>query len=69
MTYLEDRIAELHDQIIATPDDQREELLDHLEQAVLTLENQGVPAPHWARVHLMVRVDAEVEDQFDNMPI
>ncbi|CUH82653.1 hypothetical protein [Tropicibacter naphthalenivorans] len=69
MTDLEERINDLHEQILAAADTQREELLDHLEQAVLTLESKGLPAPHWAKDFLAARIDRDVEDQFDNMPL
>ncbi|WP_425102203.1 hypothetical protein [Tropicibacter sp. S64] len=43
--------------------------LDHLEEAVMTLDARGVAVPHWARDRLAGRIDEEVENQFDNMPL
>ncbi len=50
------------------PED-REALLDQLEQAVALLETKGDKAPVWAHSRLSDRIDESVEDMFDNMPV
>ncbi len=69
MNRLETRIEELHDELLKTPEEAREEVLDHLEQAVLSLEASGQQAPQWAKAYIAARVDAAVEAQFDNLPL
>ncbi|MCT4558624.1 MAG: hypothetical protein N4A61_11290 [Pelagimonas sp.] len=62
---LRNRIDALKAEIAEASGDARDELLDRLEEAVLTLESHGGRAPGWAKS----MVDEHVEDQFDNMPI
>lgn len=66
---LASRLIELHDELKLASDDQQDELLDHIEQAVLGLESKGLKVPSWARNALAARIDDAAEDLFDNMPI
>ncbi|WP_299930273.1 hypothetical protein [uncultured Pelagimonas sp.] len=66
---LKTRLEELHQELEVANDEQREEVLDHLEQVVLGLEAEDVAIPGWARAQLASRVDEAVEDMFDNMPV
>lgn len=66
---LKKRLDELRDEIEAASGAKRESLMDHLEQAVLSLETQGAPVPGWAKALIASRVDENVEDMFDNMPL
>ncbi|MGH1416668.1 MAG: hypothetical protein ACRBB0_24480 [Pelagimonas sp.] len=66
---LKTRLKELKKELKLADDQQREELLDHLEEAVLGLESHGVEVPRWAKDMMASRVDEAVEDMFDNMPV
>ncbi|SMX29538.1 hypothetical protein TRP8649_03675 [Pelagimonas phthalicica] len=66
---LKTRLDELHRDLEVANGDQREELLDHLEQVVLALEDKDVDIPGWAKALMASRVDEAVEDMFDNMPV
>ncbi len=66
---LKTRLEELHQDLEVATGDQREEVLDHLEQVVLGLEEADVKIPGWARAQLASRVEEAVEDMFDNMPV
>ena len=69
MQDLLNRIAEMRTELEQADPDQREALLEHLEQAVLGLEGAGVDIPQWAREALEARHESQAEDLFDNMPL
>lgn len=66
---LKTRINELRGEIDVTSGAERDALMDHLEQATLALEAEGVEIPGWAKALISSRVDENVEDMFDNMPV
>lgn len=66
---LNTRLETLRAELTSSSGAAHEAQLDHLEEAVLTLEAQGAEVPQWAKDLLAVRIDEEVEDQFDNMPL
>lgn len=63
------RIEEIRDAIESAGPAERAEMLEHLEQAVAQLEAKGEQTPSWVRQRLADRIDEDVEDQFDNMPL
>ena len=67
--HLKKRLAELQSELKLANDAQREELLEHLEQVVAGLEAQGCAVPGWAKALMASRVDENVENMFDNMPV
>lgn len=67
--HLEARIDSLRKEISASKGKAREELMEHLDQAVLGLESVGGTAPAWAREVLEAMHEDEAEDGFDNMPV
>lgn len=66
---LKTRLNELKAEIASASDDERDSLMEHVEQAALSLEAQGVAVPGWAKAMIASRVDENVEDMFDNMPV
>ncbi len=66
---LKARIEALRDEIAQADPDIRDDLIEHLEQAVRTLETHGEAPPDWARQTLADRDDDPGEDVFDNMPV
>lgn len=68
-TELYDRIGELRGEIDRARGEDREALLDRLEEAVAALRLHNAEVPGWAESRLAARVDAQLEDQFDNMPV
>ncbi|WGW03780.1 hypothetical protein [Tropicibacter oceani] len=66
---LKKRLAELEAELVTSTPAQREELMAHLEEVVTALEDKGVETPQWAKSRLNDRIDEDVEDQFDNMPL
>ncbi|ASP20951.1 hypothetical protein ANTHELSMS3_02273 [Antarctobacter heliothermus] len=67
--HLEARIDSLRKEISTTKGKAREDLMEHLDQAVLGLENIGGTAPAWAREVLEAEHEDDAEDGFDNMPL
>lgn len=66
---LKRRIDALRDEIDAADPGTRRALLDHLEEAALTLEAKGVAMPRWAKSRLAEADDDGADDAFDNMPV
>ncbi|PYG25571.1 hypothetical protein [Pelagimonas varians] len=66
---LKTRLNELKAEIETASDDERDSLMEHVEQAALALEAQGASVPGWAKALIASRVDENVEDMFDNMPV
>ena len=69
MTALTDRIEDIGQSLQDATGKAREDLLDHLEQAVLGLDAVGEHVPAWAREAIEARHDSQAEDGFDNMPL
>ena len=66
---LKKRLAKLETELGKATPEQRQELMDHLQEVVLALEDKGVAVPSWAKARLNDRIDETVEEQFDNMPL
>ena len=66
---LKARLEELRVEIAAATGEDRDALIEKLEQAVLGLEGVGEDVPAWAREMAEAAHDKEVEDGFDNMPV
>ena len=63
------RLELLRPELDAASDDDRAALQDVLDQIVQGLAATGTPVPAWVASRLHDRLEDEVEDQFDNMPL
>lgn len=66
---LQARIEKLRQEIDAADGEARDELIEHLDQAVMGLEGVGVEVPAWAHDLLNKVHEQEVEEGFDNLPV
>ncbi|MBW4985889.1 hypothetical protein KZZ07_25430 [Mameliella sp. CS4] len=66
---LEARLETLRKELDAAKGTARDDLMEHLEQAVLGLEGVGAEIPAWAREMVEAHHEDEAEDGFDNMPV
>ncbi len=67
---LKARMESLRHEIAHAEGAERADLVDNLEQVVAMLYGHGrKDAPAWARDLLDQAHDAEVEDEFDNIPV
>ncbi|WP_417211329.1 hypothetical protein [Antarctobacter sp.] len=67
--HLEARIDSLRTEIAGSKGKVRSDLLEHLEQAAMGLENAGGTVPAWVKEMLEAMHEDEAEDGFDNMPL
>lgn len=66
---LKARLESLQREIAGAKGEARQELVEHLEQAIHGLEAVGEEIPAWAREMVEKAHEADVEDGFDNMPL